>query len=136
MSVFDRIFGGDEPDPLSGFSDDELQTAALRIMPERISTQQSWIGGTVAQCDEALIRCALLREKYKDYSPPRMRKAIMGWIDHFEYMARKDREDCKTQKSKNEQIAYRARCEAEQEKTRRVLDTLSSRPTTKDGVRG
>jgi hypothetical protein len=116
------------PDPLAQFSDDELQTAALRVLDERPECHDSWFGGTVAECDAALQQVANLRVKYASYQPVRMRKAIMSWLDYFEHQAKESREDCVTQKSRRELDEYRAERNTEQARTNQVLDKLRTHP--------
>lgn len=113
-----------EPDPLAAYSDDELQTAALRVLKERPSCSKSWIGGTVKQCDDALEHIKWLRLQYENYEPRRMRKAVMDWLAFYEREALENRRDCETQKSRRDKDEYRKKNDAREKVTRSILDTL------------
>lgn len=120
------IIGPDQSGGLGGFSDDDWQTAALRIVPH-FSTSASWCGGTVEQCDRVLAEIAKAREQFSAYEPPRMRRAIMGWLDYFEHDARNDRADCVSQKSRKELDEYRASRQAERDRVGKLTAALSAR---------
>jgi hypothetical protein len=74
-------------DPLADYSDDELHTAALRMV---------FPGGTnrchsVIACDREAANIAALRAKYADYEPLRMRRQIMRWLDYAQRNVVSDR---------------------------------------------
>lgn len=111
-------------DPLAEFSDDEVESAALNVLKERPECGESWFGGTVAKCDKTLAKIDDLRGKYANIEPPRMRSAVMKWLDYFEYKAREARRDCETGKSRRDLNAHSAREAAKSARVRAVLDRL------------
>lgn len=113
-----------EDDPLAEFSDDEVESAALRVLKERPECRESWFGGTVAKCDETLAKIDELRGKYANIEPLRMRRAVIGWLDYFEHKARAARRDCETGKSRRDLDAHVAREAAKSVRVRAVLDRL------------
>lgn len=121
-------------DPLAGFTGDEIQSAALDILwnaGDRVSTDPSWIGGTVERCDAALERIDRLRTKYSTYEPKRMRKAIEHWLDYYEREAREDRRDCETRKSRIELDEYDEKCKRERS---RINDLHASLRGKQEGL--
>lgn len=68
----------------------DAQMAALRIMGSVPRCQESWIGGTVENCDRALERVKEMRAQYATFEPRWMRKEIMGWLDFAENDYQKD----------------------------------------------
>ena len=116
-----------EVDELSNFTDDEVQTAALNVLylaGDKVDTRRAIWGGTVAACNIALARIENLRKKYEDYKPTRMRKAILAWFDHFEYMVRQNLEDCRTNKSLADHQKYEAERKVKSERQNLLRNQL------------
>jgi hypothetical protein len=105
--------------------DGAYQALALSIMTERPSCDPSWFGGTVEQCDRALSRIAELRVKYDKQGPPKLRRAILDWLDYFERQAREYREDCVTGKGRKDQDEYEAKMKRDQDRVQKLRETLS-----------
>lgn len=73
-------------DKFAEFSASELETAALRMLPN--------FGGffsSVAEADKTLSAIADQRLKYADYPSKRMWRHINGWLDYYERHARDGR---------------------------------------------
>jgi len=117
----------DPSDPLAGFSDDEIQTAALDLVHPLPAGKPSWYGGTVKECDRALEQIVALRTKYAEYQPARMRRAILGWLDYAEREVMRDRADCVSGKSKRDLDAHSAREEQVSARSREVLAALKEK---------
>lgn len=105
-------------------SKDDISRAALHIVYPLPTCSQSWIGGTVQQCDDALARVAKRRKEFENFDPPWMRAAIIDWFDYAEGDIKKTREDCITQKSKKDQEAFRESWRQERERTEQILKSI------------
>jgi hypothetical protein len=108
----------------SGTSDDAVKDAALKIVWPLPDCSESWIGGTVEQCDRAQARLLERRAEFATFEPTWMRKAIMEWLDFAEGQIAEAREDCVTQKSRRDLDDYRARTKAENERAQQVLRSI------------
>jgi len=101
----------------------DIRSAALEIVWPLPQCSESWIGGTVEECDRAQMRLDERRREYINFEPPWMRAAIMDWFDFAETKIRKTRKDCLTQKSRKRLDEF-GREQAE--KSSRVRDILHS----------
>lgn len=108
----------------SGMSKDDIRRAALNIVYPIPSCSESWMGGTVQQCDDASARVVERRKEFGNFDPPWMREAIMHWFDHADYMINRTREDCVTQKSRKNLEAYSERTDRERERAAQILKSI------------
>lgn len=112
---------------LSGFSRDEIDRAALRLIHGRIPhCYPSYLGGTVRACDNALDIINDIRKEYENYSPPIMRQHVMKWLRYYENDIKGKRTDCETQRSKREYDARQETRHAEEDRIEAVLETLQN----------
>lgn len=105
-----------------GTTRDDAHRAALKIVWPLPSCRDSYLGGTVEACDEALEDIAQRRKKFATFEPDWMRVEIMEWLDFAERDARECREDCETRESEKSLQDYRRARDEEDKRAERVLD--------------
>ncbi len=136
MRWFANLFGAAQEcgkeqqcDPTVHFSDDEVDTAALRLLRGRYPQIPHFAvtGATIEKCDQAQKQVDALRAEFSTYEPARMRRAIMEWMDFFDNEISETREDVATQKSRREQEAYRASTKAHDDRVGALLTALSQK---------
>jgi hypothetical protein len=114
----------DVADPLANFTQREVHLAALDLVWPLPSANDSFWGGSIAECDRAEDQVEAKRLKYRDYEPIRMRKEIMSWLDYAWGRIQEARSDVETQKHRREMDKYLAKQDAENERKRAVLNTI------------
>lgn len=125
MKCFGRFFRQHViHDPLAAYSHDDIESAALRILYPLPDARESWIGGTLEECDAADKRIEVLRGQYATYEPKRMRMAIFGWLDYATGKTRKARQDIETTRSLRELDDRRKKESARQSRIQDVLEAL------------
>lgn len=111
--------------PKERFTSDDYDNLALsEVFKQGLRTSPSWIGGRVAQCEAALTRIEALRKQYETIKPPKLRRAYMKWLDHYEREARENMADIHTQKSRRDLDAYKQESAARRERTQALREHL------------
>lgn len=108
----------------AGMTADDIERAALQIVHPLPGCLQSWIGGTVQQCDEAQAYVAKRRKEFAAFDPIWMRKAILDWFDFAEGEIQKNRDDCITQASSKNLDDYRKRSGDENDRVQKILRSI------------
>lgn len=116
-----NVFSYGQP---AGMSNDDVDMAALQIAKPLPECHDSYIGGTVAECDAVLTEIARRRAELPSVRPEWMRDAVSHWYDYFESEARKHRADCVSQRSKREFDEYRAERDAQNKRVREILENV------------
>lgn len=93
-------------DPLANYTDDDLNQAAVMLLTPKPKCDQSYLGGTVADCKLALVTIAALRKQYANYQPKRMRDVIIATLDSYESDVKEQLQDNITQASKKHMDEY------------------------------
>lgn len=132
MNFWKRIFGNHKQtssvnDELAKFSKDELRSAALTLIWPLPDVHDSFWGGTLEEAINAQKQCIILREKYKNYEPKRMRREILSWISYAEGEIARNKADIISQNSKKHMQRYKNKREIEQTKTNEILQILDKR---------
>lgn len=109
-------------DPTHGFSDDEVDSAALKLVYGCPEGTSAWMGGTVEKNEAALAEVQRRRQQYVNYEPVRMRRAIMKWFDYYERQCRKKIEECRTYDADKERRERAEREEKGRARDRRVQE--------------
>lgn len=128
-------------DPLAGYTYDDLNTAAWKLLTPNPTCDEAYLGGTVADCDSALVTVMAWRKQYANYQPKRMRDVIMSTLDYMETHLKELRQDNITQASKKHMDEYEKRTDADLSRADDVigiLNKLNPQPGTpsKDIVQG
>ena len=115
---------GTTSDKLSSFSSDDVRRAALDIVWPVVTPMSGYWGNTIDDCDRAQVIVDAKRKKFADYEPPRMRKAIMSWLDFEDRRIAEARADIISGTSVKRMQRYEDRREKEQKGKDAVLQAL------------